>query len=55
VGPKPILAAVQSTRWRSTNVPPTLWSKVSRLELTALTNTSASSAGITTGQLRCAA
>lgn len=54
-GPKPIRPQVQSTRCRSTNVPPTDWSKVSRLELTADTNTSASSAGITTGQLRWAA
>ncbi len=53
--PNPIRAAVQSTRCRSTKVPPTLWSKVSREELTPDTKTSASSAGMTTGQLRWAA
>ena len=37
------------------NVPPTLWSKVSIEELTAAINSSPSSAGITTGQLRWAA
>ena len=37
------------------NVPPTLWSKVSRLALTPLMSTSAISAGMTTGQLRWAA
>jgi hypothetical protein len=36
-------------------VAPALWSKVSRLELTPLMRTSAIRAGMTTGQLRCAA
>jgi hypothetical protein len=36
-------------------VPPTLWSKVSIEEFTEETISSATSAGMTTGQLRCAA
>ena len=36
-------------------MPPTLWSKVSSELLTDATNSSASRAGTTTGQLRCAA
>ena len=36
-------------------VPPTLWSKVSSEEFTEETNSSASRAGMTTGQFRCAA
>lgn len=52
---QPMRPAVHATRWRSTKVPATLWSKVSRLALTPETKTSASRAGITTGQLRWAA
>ena len=51
----PMRCAVQSTRRRSIWVPPTLWSKVSSEEFTEETNSSASSAGMTTGQFRWAA
>ncbi|CAM5621550.1 hypothetical protein STENM327S_02216 [Streptomyces tendae] len=53
-GPRPMRAVVQSMSLRSMRVPPADWSQVSREELTADRTASPSTAGMTTGQLRCA-
>ena len=53
-GPRPMRAAVQATSRCSISVPPPLWSQVSSEELIGARIVSASSAGIATGQLRCA-